>query len=182
MTDPSPILPDPLAGDRLDRLRGAMDGLTRSADQFGRSLVGAFARGASAGRSLEDVLRSIGLRFVDMALNAALQPAQALAGSLFAGFGRALGGVSMFADGGVVSRPTYFPTGSGIGLMGEAGAEAILPLARGPDGKLGVRSGAGAGVTVNVSISTPDVEGFRRSEAQVAATLARAVARGQRGL
>jgi phage-related minor tail protein len=59
-----------------------------------------------------------------------------------------------------------------------------MPLARGPDGRLGVRAaGAGAGpVQVTVNIATPDAESFRRSEAQVAAALARAVARGQRGL
>jgi len=64
--------------------------------------------------------------------------------------------------------------------MGEAGPEAILPLSRGPDGRLGVaaaRGGGGAPV-VNVTITTPDVEGFRRSRGQVAAELARAVRRG----
>ncbi len=42
-----------------------------------------------------------------------------------------------------------FPNaGGGIGLMGEAGAEAILPLKRGPDGALGVASqGGGQPVT-----------------------------------
>jgi phage-related minor tail protein len=72
----------------------------------------------------------------------------------------------------------------GLGLMGEAGPEAILPLKRGSDGRLGVAAGApgerGAPITVN--ITTPDIAGFRRSEAQVAAGLARAVARGRRGL
>lgn len=48
--------------------------------------------------------------------------------------------VQAFASGGVVSSPTFFPmTGSRIGLMGEAGPEAIVPLARGKDGKLGIR-------------------------------------------
>ena len=68
--------------------------------------------------------------------------------------------------------------------MGEAGSEAVMPLARGPDGRLGV-SAAGAGprpVQVTVNIATPDADSFRRSETQVAAALARAVARGQRGL
>lgn len=92
------------------------------------------------------------------------------------------GRVRPFASGGVVASPTYFPMAGGLGLMGEAGAEAILPLARGPDGRLGVRGGgAGGGVAITVNIATPDVDGFRRSEAQVAAALARAVARGRRG-
>jgi phage-related minor tail protein len=66
--------------------------------------------------------------------------------------------------------------------MSERGAEAVMPLARGPDGRLGVRSQAGRPVSVTVNIATPDAESFRRSEAQVSAALARAVARGQRGL
>lgn len=43
-----------------------------------------------------------------------------------------------FAKGGVVSGPTIFPFANGTGLMGEAGPEAIMPLSRGSDGKLGV--------------------------------------------
>ena len=59
--------------------------------------------------------------------------------------------------------------------MGEAGPEAIMPLRpRGPDGKLGVAAGGRAApVSVTVNIATPDAHSFRRSEAQVAATLAR---------
>jgi hypothetical protein len=38
------------------------------------------------------------------------------------------------------------------GVMGEAGPEAIMPLKRGADGKLGVAASGGGGVTVNVSV------------------------------
>ncbi|WP_349632278.1 hypothetical protein [Nitratireductor sp. GZWM139] len=48
------------------------------------------------------------------------------------------GNVVPFANGGVVNRPTVFPMANGAGLMGEAGPEAIMPLRRGPDGRLGV--------------------------------------------
>ncbi|MGO4704515.1 phage tail tape measure protein [Microvirga sp. 2MCAF38] len=93
------------------------------------------------------------------------------------------GMVMPFAQGGVVGAPTYFPLGRGLGVMGERGAEAVMPLARGPDGRLGVRAGGGSGpMNVTVNVSTPDAESFRRSEAQVSAALARAVARGQRGM
>jgi phage-related minor tail protein len=68
-----------------------------------------------------------------------------------------------------------------VGLMGERGAEAILPLSRGSDGRLGVAAAASA-QSVNVTINAADAESFRRSEAQVSAALARAVARGRRGL
>lgn len=45
----------------------------------------------------------------------------------------------------IVDRPTFFPFAKGIGLMGEAGAEAIMPLRRGTDGRLGVSlQGGGA--------------------------------------
>ncbi len=44
--------------------------------------------------------------------------------------------------------------------MGEAGPEAIMPLARGPDGKLGVRGAGGGGPTIVMNITTPDVQGF----------------------
>jgi len=67
-------------------------------------------------------------------------------GGFFASlFGFAKGGafaggheLTAFARGGVVNRPTVFPFSRGIGLMGEAGPEAILPLRRGRDGRLGV--------------------------------------------
>jgi len=57
-------------------------------------------------------------------------------------------GISAYS-GSIVSSPTIFPFAKGTGLMGEAGPEAILPLSRGSDGRLGV-SGGGNNVTVNV--------------------------------
>jgi hypothetical protein len=55
-----------------------------------------------------------------------------------------------FAKGGVVTSPTYFPMAKGTGLMGESGAEAIVPLKRGADGKLGVAAGNSGSTQVNV--------------------------------
>ena len=56
-------------------------------------------------------------------------------------------------------------------------------MARGPDGRLGVRAGGGGNrVNVTFNVSTPDAGSFRRAEAELTAMLARAVARGQRGL
>lgn len=53
-------------------------------------------------------------------------------------------------SGSVVDKPTVFPFARGVGLMGEAGPEAILPLTR-INGKLGVQAGGGGGgVVVNI--------------------------------
>ncbi len=63
------------------------------------------------------------------------------------------GKVQKYAYGGIVKRPTLFPMANGgIGLMGEAGAEAILPLRRGANGKLGVQSSGGGSTVINVSV------------------------------
>ena len=90
------------------------------------------------------------------------------------------GRVMPFARGGVVSGPTTFPMQGGTGLMGEAGPEAIMPLTRGADGRLGVRTQGGGAVTVNMNITTPDAGGFQRSQGQIATQMARALGRGQR--
>ena len=59
--------------------------------------------------------------------------------------------VKAYANGGVVGGPTTFPMAGGkTGLMGEAGPEAIMPLKRGANGKLGVQMEGGGGDTINV--------------------------------
>lgn len=91
--------------------------------------------------------------------------------------------ITPFADGGVVASPAFFPMGGGLGLMGEAGAEAILPLKRGSDGALGVAApGGGGGAQIVFNVTATDAASFRKSEGQIAAMLARSVGRGQRGL
>jgi lambda family phage tail tape measure protein len=88
-----------------------------------------------------------------------------------------------FATGGIVSGPVSFPMRGGMGLMGEAGPEAIMPLVRGADGRLGVASqGGGRAVNVTMNVTTPDVEGFSRSRSQIAAQVSRVIARGRRNL
>jgi lambda family phage tail tape measure protein len=130
-------------------------------------------------KSLSDGLFGTGSDKAGAALDIAKGAASALGGlKLFA-----TGGVvTPFAEGGVVANPTYFPLGRGLGLAGEAGPEAILPLARGSDGRLGVAASGGAVANVTIHIATPDADSFRRSEANVTGQIARAVARGQRSL
>ncbi len=156
---------------------------------FGVQLSGALKSAAVDGKALDGVLRKIGLNLAGMALRQGLRPLQNLAGSLFSGLLGGLasalpfakGGIVPFAGGGVVSRPSYFPMGGGLGLMGEAGAEAIMPLRRGADGRLGVAGGgAVAPVNVTFNVVAQDASSFRKSEAQITGMLARAVSRGSR--
>lgn len=89
--------------------------------------------------------------------------------SMFAANGKVMEGgrVKAFADGGVVNGPTRFPLASGnMGLMGEAGPEAIMPLTRDSSGKLGVSSG-GAGAQPITIINLLDeklLEGYLSSD------------------
>jgi phage-related minor tail protein len=57
-----------------------------------------------------------------------------------------------------------------------------MPLARARDGRLGVRVAGGGGAQVNITIVTPNPQSFQQSQSQIAALMARAVARGQRNL
>jgi phage-related minor tail protein len=169
---------------------------SRAGAQLGRSLTVALTDLVVRGRDVSDVFGKLALSLSQTALKAAFQPLEAGIGNLFTGLlkggalpfarGAALaqGTPIPFAHGGVVASPTTFPLADGrTGLMGEAGAEAILPLRRGADGRLGVAaSHAGSAAPITINITATDIESFRRSETQVAALLARAVARGQRNL
>ncbi|MBZ4024041.1 phage tail protein [Rhodobacter sp. TJ_12] len=163
---------------------------------LGRSLKRAFDGVVFDGLNLSDALGQVAESLSRTAYAAAMRPVQeALGGALANGMtgllGRVFpfeqggafsaGQVLPFARGGVVSAPTAFPMRRGLGLMGEAGPEAILPLARGADGRLGVQAGAsGRAVTVVMNVTTPDAAGFARSSGQIAQQINRALARGQR--
>ncbi len=171
---------------RLGELRSEMQDLSRLADSFGNRLVTSLAGAVIHGRKLSDVFRGLALSLANQALSQALRPLGNLVGNLLGGlFANAKGNVisagrvKPFANGGIVNSPVLFPLRSGTGLVGEAGPEAIMPLARGPDGKLGVRGG-GSGMTVTINISTPDIQSFRHSQSQIAAQMTRALNRGQR--
>lgn len=189
----------------LARLRQSMLQTSREAAQLSTGIGGGLRRAfdglALDGIKLSDALKGIARSLVDTAYNIAMKPVQQALGQAIAqgmnamlpGGGAAPfarggvfteGRVMPFARGGVVSQPTYFPMRGGTGLMGEAGPEAIMPLRRGPDGRLGVAAAGGAGggrpVSVTVNVTTPDVAGFARSQSQIAAQMRRALARGER--
>jgi phage-related minor tail protein len=176
-----------------DRIEQRQRELEKSANAFAVTMTSAFARSVTSGKSFDDTLKTITMSLSNMALRMAIKPiASALTSNLGNLFGNlfdgadlqaATGAVKPFAAGGVIGTPTYFPmTGGGVGLAGEAGPEAIMPLTRGPDGKLGVATSGGGAPQITVQIMTPDPSAFRRSEAYVTGQIARAVMRGQRGL
>jgi len=86
------------------------------------------------------------------------------------------GNVIPFASGGVVGSPTTFPMSAGrTGLMGEAGPEAIMPLKRGANGKLGVQAEGGAGDVVihqNFNFAANGDESVKKLIAQAAPQIA----------
>jgi phage-related minor tail protein len=175
-----------------------MKAVTLSGKQFSSALSTAFDGLALKGKSLSDVFGGVALSLSKMALQSAFKPLEQGLGSMLSGlfsgngFGGALqgslgGGGGMttpFASGGVIQSPIAFPLGVGhTGIAGERGAEAIMPLARGPDGRLGVASsGGGSAVNVTFNVQATDAESFTRSQTQIAALLSRTVSMGQRNL
>jgi phage-related minor tail protein len=187
--------------------KNAFAGIAREGDRASkvgrdlhRTLGSAFDDLVIGGRSFQDVLKSLA---VDLAKLAAQDifgtgvgggqggGAGSVLGDLFGsiltpnvkGNVIAQGRVHAFAKGGVLSNPTLFPMQGGVGLAGEAGAEAILPLARGADGKLGVASqGTSQALNITFNVTATDAASFKRSESQIAAMLQRTVSRGNRNL
>jgi phage-related minor tail protein len=205
---------DPFANQDLSLIKGTLDGIGASSGTVSKALNGAFSDAIvqgkslnqtidSIGKSLEKTMRSYAMKqvqgnissFVSTGLSSLISGDTSTTDILSGGGGDALGGFTgsnmfapftAFADGGIVNQPTFFGTSSGTGLMGERGAEAIIPLSRGPDGRLGLAStGTGSGnpaPAINISISTPDPQSFRQTQVQLSSAIARAVSMGQRGL
>lgn len=188
----------------LARMQSAMRLAGREADSFTGNINGGLRQALGGmindGKKLSDALRGVARNIADAAFAAATKPiTEAVAGALAGGIKAVTSGihpsgegaafsqgrVTAFARGGVVSQPVQFPMRGGTGVMGEAGPEAIMPLVRGTDGRLGVAAtggGATRPVTVNITVNTPDVAGFSRSQSQIAAQMGRLLARGQRNL
>lgn len=181
----------------LSRLR---QGLTHTSREVGSLTAGleiglrrAFDGLIFDGAKLSDALKGVGRALVDSVYAIAMRPVEgAIAGGIA---GLVSGAITPFAKGGafqqgrqsgvgrdLIGQATAFPMRGGIGLLGEAGPEAIMPLRRGADGRLGIAAaGSGArAVNVTFNISTPDVAGFQRSQSQIAAQMGRLLAQGDR--
>lgn len=122
---------------------------TNGADAFRSALSNVLSSLASmlANAAFTQLLKSSGgglLGAVSKFVGAVLPSAN---GNVFMG-----GNVVPFANGGVVSGPTMFPMRNGTGLMGEAGPEAIMPLRRGRDGRLGVAAAQTQAAPVDVRV------------------------------
>lgn len=140
----------------------AKDGVDDLGDGFADVLTGGFKSGEDAARQFGGVVLDI---LGGIAKKIAQEKLAGLFTSVISSFTGGEGGdvtanakgnafengsVKAFAKGGVVNAPTFFPMANGgTGLMGEAGAEAIMPLRRTSDGRLGVEA-QGASPTINV--------------------------------
>ena len=178
----------------IGKMQGALAATSRDTEILSRGLSRGLRRAFDGlvfdGMRASDALEAVARSAINTAYSAAVKPvtkhfggllAEGLMGMFAGGGSFAQGRVMPFASGGIVSSPTYFPMRGGAGLMGEAGPEAIMPLARGADGKLGVRSeGGGRPVQIVMNIQTPDAQSFQRSQSQIAAQMSRALGRSQR--
>ncbi|WP_210527519.1 phage tail tape measure protein [Rubellimicrobium arenae] len=184
----------------LSRVRDSLEDTTRDFGAIERGFAGGLRRAIDGlvidGDRLSQALGHVGKAMVDTVYRSAMKPVSDRLGGMLAqglngvvsnlmpfasGAPFSQGRVMPFARGGVISQATPFPMRGATGLMGEAGPEAIMPLTRGADGRLGVRAEGGSrGPQVTINISTPDVAGFRRSQGQIAAEMARLLGRGAR--
>ncbi|ULB09337.1 phage tail tape measure protein [Cereibacter azotoformans] len=183
----------------LARMRDSMVFTGREVDRLssgvGTGLRRAFDGVLFDGMKLSDAMEGLAQSISRTVYSIAMKPVQdAVSGFVANGLNSVLGGllpfakgaafaqgrVMAFARGGVVAGATPFAMRGGTGIMGEAGPEAILPLARGTDGRLGVQAGGGRAVQVVMNVATPDVQGFERSRGQIAAQVSRMLSRGQR--
>lgn len=124
------------------------------------SMEDAFMSIVDGTKTVEDAFREMARQIIAELMRVLVVKQMVSAATSFFGF--ADGGafqsgsqIQAYAKGGIVGGPTYFPMSGGrTGLMGEAGPEAIMPLKRGKNGKLGVESsGQGNNIVINQSFN-----------------------------
>jgi len=150
---------------KIDEMTQRENQIKKLGDTIKSSLGDAFMSivdgSKSAGDAFKDMARLVLKQAFDMLV---IQP---ILNGIFGSFGGGGGGflsalfsangnaftqggkLTAYANGGVVTAPTAFQHSGGLGVMGEAGPEAIMPLKRGKNGKLGVQTeGSQGNVTV----------------------------------
>ena len=159
-------------GKSVDGLKDKVKSLKESANEMKDTFRTAFKDLATGAKNFGDVVKDVLGKIADRLLDSAFdnlwgafsgggtkKTGGGFLGSLLGGiFGSAKGNVfsggspvKAFANGGIVNGPTLFPMrGAQTGLMGEAGPEAIVPLSRGRNGKLGIQSQGGGVAQVQV--------------------------------
>lgn len=144
-------------------LRSALGDLERMSDRFGAAFGSALKGAVRDGREFDDVLRGLALRLSSIALDAAIRPVETGVSSILSGLVGGLAGAVAGSFGG--GAPSSVP--------------GAVPL---PAMRMGGTTAMRAAPSVTLNVQTPDAASFRRSEAQIAAMLARTAARGRRSL
>ena len=140
-----------------EKYKGVLDSVKDTiATGLSNAIMGLIDGTKSLSESLSGILRQLSTMFLQFGMKSFM-------GSIFRnakGNVFAQNKIVPFAYGGVVNKPTLFPMANGMGLMGEAGPEAIMPLRRGRNGRLGVESSSGTNnVVVNVDASGTQAQG-----------------------
>jgi hypothetical protein len=146
----------------LERTGREAETLNAAVGVLGQSFVSAFEGAIARGEDFGDVLKGLALDLAEIALRTAGNALlEGILGSIFAPSGPGPGAgppvrlaqgaaftpggvmarnIKRYAQGGIVDTPEAFAFARGLGIMGEAGPEAILPLARLASGELGVKA------------------------------------------
>jgi chromosome segregation ATPase len=128
------------------------------ADMIGSSFESAMMSIVDGTKSVEDAFKTMAAEVIKELYRVLVVQQMVNAAKSYFGFADggviSKGNVVPYANGGIVGSPTYFPMAGGrTGLMGEAGPEAIMPLKRGKNGKLGVQVDGGQQQSVVVNQS-----------------------------
>ena len=176
-------------GQELNSLQSELDKAQASSSKFSKTLSseisGALKDVILKGENVGETFKNLAITMANNTLNSTISnTVDSFSNLIGSGIANLLpfenggvishGNVKAFANGGIVESPTNFGLQNGIGLMGESGPEAIIPLSRGADGKLGIaKTSDSRPVNISITISTPDVVGFNKSKSQISAQLSR---------